>query len=153
MDSSMLATLRANWMRDTGTSRYIDGYQYSKAYIDICQYLGGDHGKPNCPWWTSGVAALTVWAGPLTGEVAEQLAGVLKAVADPARLQLLALIRTAGSACACDLTEPVGLSQPTVSHHLKVLAKAGLVHREQRGQWAWFRVDEERMRSLAGLFA
>lgn len=90
---------------------------------------------------------------PLDREVAEQLAGVLKAVADPARLQLLALIRTAGSACACDLTEPVGLSQPTVSHHLKVLAKAGLVHREQRGQWAWFRVDEGRMRSLAGLFA
>lgn len=89
---------------------------------------------------------------PLDHEAAQQLASVLKAVADPARLQLLGLIRAAGEACTCDLTGPVGLSQPTVSHHLKVLTAAGLVHREQRGQWAWFRADEERLRDLGHVF-
>mgnify|MGYP000952773953 CR=1 FL=1 len=63
---------------------------------------------------------------PLGRAEADSLASVLKAVADPARLQLLSLIRSAGECCACDLNEPVGLSQPTVSHHLKVLAEAGL---------------------------
>lgn len=91
-------------------------------------------------------------AAPMKRGEAEQLARVLKAVADPARLQLLALIRSAGETCACDLTEPVGLSQPTVSHHLKVLTEAGLLHREQRGQWAWFRADERRLKELGELF-
>ena len=91
-------------------------------------------------------------AAPLERADAEVLARALKAVADPARLQLLALIRTAGEACACDLTEPVGLSQPTVSHHLKVLTEAGLVRREQRGQWAWFSVDADRLADLGALF-
>lgn len=91
-------------------------------------------------------------ADPLGRAEAEQLAKVLKAVAEPARLQLLSLIRSAGEACACDLNDPVGLSQPTVSHHLKVLADAGLIVREQRGQWAWFRADENRIRDLGRLF-
>ncbi len=89
---------------------------------------------------------------PLARTDAEHLARILKAVAEPARLQLLALIRSAGERCACDLTEPVGLSQPTVSHHLKVLTDAGLLTREQRGQWAWFRANEDRIRDLARLF-
>ncbi len=89
---------------------------------------------------------------PLDRSDAEGLARVLKAVADPTRLQLLALIRSAGEACACDLTEPVGLSQPTVSHHLKVLTEAGLIQREQRGQWAWFRADAHRLADLGRLF-
>lgn len=89
---------------------------------------------------------------PIDRQDAERLAKVLKAVADPARLQLLALIRATGEACACDLTEPVGLSQPTVSHHLKVLTEAGLIHREQRGSWAWFRADEQRVQDLGRLF-
>jgi ArsR family transcriptional regulator len=89
---------------------------------------------------------------PLDRREAEDLAAVLRAVADPARLQLLALIRSAGEACACDLTEPLGLAQPTVSHHLKILVTAGLIQREQRGQWAWFRADEDRLSSLGDLF-
>jgi ArsR family transcriptional regulator, arsenate/arsenite/antimonite-responsive transcriptional repressor len=85
---------------------------------------------------------------------AEALAALLKAVADPARLQLLALIRSAptGEACACDLIEPVGLSQPTVSHHLKVLTEAGLLTRERRGTWAWYAVVPERLEQLAAVF-
>ena len=85
---------------------------------------------------------------------AEALAALLKAVADPARLQLLALIRAsdAGECCACDLTEPLGLSQPTVSHHLKILTEAGLISREKRGTWAWFSLVPERLEEIATVF-
>ena len=86
-----------------------------------------------------------VLGSPLSAAEAEDLAGALRVVADPARLRLLSLIAaTEGSeACVCDLTEPLGLSQPTVSHHLKVLTDAGLLAREQRGRWAFFRVEAE----------
>ena len=83
---------------------------------------------------------------PLDRGTAESLARLLKAVADPARLQLLSLIRASGEACVCDLTVPLALSQPTVSHHLRVLTEAGLLHRSTRGTWAWYAVDEERLR-------
>jgi ArsR family transcriptional regulator len=81
------------------------------------------------------------------------LARLLKAVADPARLQLLALIKASadGESCVCDLTEPLGLSQPTVSHHLKVLTEAGLLTREKRGTWAWFSVVPERLAEIAAV--
>lgn len=72
---------------------------------------------------------------------AERVARVFKALGDPTRVRLLSMIAAspAGELCVCDLTEPVGLSQPTVSHHMKQLAEAGLVTREQRGRWAYFR--------------
>jgi ArsR family transcriptional regulator len=91
---------------------------------------------------------------PMDRSSAEALAQLLKAVADPARLQLLALIRAseAGESCACDLSEPLGLSQPTVSHHLKVLTEAGLITREKRGTWAWFSVVPERLAEIASVF-
>ena len=81
----------------------------------------------------------------LEADEAERLAGALKALADPSRLRLLGLIQSqpGGEACVCHLTGPLGLSQPTVSHHLKVLREAGLVEREQRGSWAYFRVVPE----------
>ena len=86
---------------------------------------------------------------------AAETAQLLKAVADPVRLQLLSLIRssTAQEACVCDLTPAVGLSQPTVSHHLKVLTEAGLVTRERRGTWAWFQLVPGRLDDLAAIFA
>ena len=76
---------------------------------------------------------------------AEQLAAAFKVLADPVRLRLLSLVANAegGEACGCDLTEPVGRSQPTVSHHLSILTDAGLLDREQRGRWAWYRVRPE----------
>jgi ArsR family transcriptional regulator len=79
-------------------------------------------------------------SSPLGRAAAERLAQMLKAVADPTRLQLISLIKAApgGEACVCDLTEPLGLRQPTVSHHLRVLAEAGLVTRERRGTWMWY---------------
>ena len=82
---------------------------------------------------------------------AERLARVFKALGDPTRVRLLSLIAaTAGEeACICDLTAPVGLSQPTVSHHMKQLVDAGLVTREQRGKWAYYRVVADAMTSAA----
>ena len=101
----------------------------------------------------SGVAACCV---PLTGDVidvedAEQLARRFKALGDPTRVRLLSFIAAHDEreACICDLTEPVGLSQPTVSHHMKQLADAGLVSREQRGKWAYYRIIDDALASLA----
>jgi ArsR family transcriptional regulator len=92
---------------------------------------------------------------PLDKARAEELAVLLKAVADPVRLRLLSLIQAApnAEACVCDLTPAVGLAQPTVSHHLKVLVDAGVLTRERRGQWAWFRIVPERLAEVASLFA
>jgi len=80
--------------------------------------------------------------GVLSEEEAERIAGTFKALGDPGRVRLLSLIAASpdGEACICDLTEPVRLSQPTVSHHMKVLVDAGLATREQRGRWAYYRV-------------
>jgi ArsR family transcriptional regulator len=88
---------------------------------------------------------------PLSGVDAEKLAHSLKAVADPARLQLLSMVAAQddGEACICDLTGPVGLSQPTVSHHMKILVDAGLLLREQRGKWAYYRLVPGALDELA----
>jgi ArsR family transcriptional regulator, arsenate/arsenite/antimonite-responsive transcriptional repressor len=92
---------------------------------------------------------------PLTVEDAERLAALLKAVAEPARLRLLSLVAAheAQEACVCDLTEPLGLSQPTVSHHLKVLVDAGLLEREKRGIWAYYRLVPGRLSEVARALA
>jgi len=81
---------------------------------------------------------------------ATELAGLLKALADPVRLRLVSIIATSpdGEVCACDLPEVLDRSQPTVSHHLTQLTRAGIIEREQRGKWAWFRIRPERMASL-----
>jgi ArsR family transcriptional regulator, arsenate/arsenite/antimonite-responsive transcriptional repressor len=92
---------------------------------------------------------------PLSAVEAEQLAGVLKAVADPTRLRLLSLVAAheGGEACVCDLTAPVGLAQPTVSHHLKVLVDAGLLARDKRGIWAYYRLVPRALDALATALA
>lgn len=86
-----------------------------------------------------------VLEAPLSEQQAETLAHQLKALADPVRLRLVSMIATSptGSTCACDLPEAVGKSQPTVSHHLTQLVNAGVLEREQRGKWAWFRLAPE----------
>lgn len=77
---------------------------------------------------------------PLSDDQAAEIARIFKALAEPARVKLYSLIAAAADeVCACDLTEPVGLSQPTISHHMKQLVEAGLVTREQRGRWAYYR--------------
>lgn len=87
---------------------------------------------------------------PLEAQTAEAMAQRLKALGDPTRLRLFSLISASGKQCACDLTEPLGVSQPTVSHHLRVLLDAGLLEREQRGKWAYFTVREDTLDDLSG---
>jgi ArsR family transcriptional regulator len=77
------------------------------------------------------------------------MAARLKALSDPTRLRLFSLVASAREVCACDLTEPLGVSQPTVSHHLKVLTTAGLLTREQRGKWVYFSASSEAMAELS----
>jgi ArsR family transcriptional regulator len=93
--------------------------------------------------------------GVIDHEAAERLAAVFKALADPARVKLLSLIAASdnGEACVCDLTAPLGLSQPTVSHHMKMLVDTGLVAREQRGKWAYYRVNDDALDRVARLIS
>jgi len=92
---------------------------------------------------------------PISERAAVELAAGFHALADPARLRLLSLIaaQPSGEVCACELVEPLGKSQPTVSHHLKVLFDAGLVDREKRGSWVWYRVVPDRLDALRGAIA
>jgi ArsR family transcriptional regulator len=99
----------------------------------------------------------SICCAPVTGDVvdvgtAERLARMFKALGDPTRVRLLSLIaaHADGEACICDLTEPVGLSQGTVSHHMKILTDAGLTSRDQRGKWAFYRVAQPTLDDLAG---
>ena len=101
---------------------------------------------------------VVICCSPLTGgvidvESAERIAAALKALAEPTRIRLISLIaaRDGAEACVCDLTGPVGLSQPTVSHHLKVLTDAGLLQREQRTKWAYYRVVPGALEALGRL--
>jgi ArsR family transcriptional regulator len=98
------------------------------------------------------VKAIDVCCAPLVQGVldedeAVELAAMFKLLADPVRLRLLSIVANApdGEVCACDLTEPLDRSQPTVSHHLTALTDSGLLAREKRGRWAWFRVVPERL--------
>src|SRR4051794_17939832 len=93
--------------------------------------------------------------GPLTGEPLDEasavtLAAGFAALADPVRLRLLSLLASSesGEVCVCDMTAPVGKSQPTVSHHLKVLTEAGLVAGDKRGRWVWYRLVPGRLAEL-----
>jgi ArsR family transcriptional regulator, arsenate/arsenite/antimonite-responsive transcriptional repressor len=89
----------------------------------------------------------------LDQDSAQRLAALLKVIAEPTRLRLLSLVaaQPSGEACICDLTAPVALSQPTVSHHMKLLVEAGLLEREQRGKWAYYRTVPGALDALAAL--
>jgi ArsR family transcriptional regulator len=89
--------------------------------------------------------------GVLDEDAAERIARLFRALGDRHRVRLLSLIAAAdgGEACVCDLTAPLGLAQPTVSHHMKQLVEAGLVTREQRGKWAYYRVVPETMAAIS----
>ena len=90
-------------------------------------------------------------AGVLDEDAAERLARIFRALGDRHRIRLLSMIAAAdgGEACICDLTAPLGLAQPTVSHHMKQLVDAGLVTREQRGKWAYYRVVPQAIQALS----
>ena len=90
---------------------------------------------------------------PIGEEQAERIAPLLKAIADPVRLRLLSLVAShaEGEACVCDLNDAFDLSQPTISHHLKVLHDVGLLDRAKRGVWVYYRAKPEALATLAGL--
>lgn len=92
--------------------------------------------------------ACSVLAAPLTEGEAAVLAAGFAALADPVRLRLLSMIADRPEVCACALVEPLGRSQPTVSHHLRVLAEAALITSEKRGRWVWYRVVPDRVELL-----
>ena len=91
----------------------------------------------------------------LGAEEAKQKALVFKALADPNRLRLLSIVKagSSGESCVCDLTDPLALGQPTVSHHLKILVDAGLLQREKRGTWAYYSLVPGALDDVAGLLA
>jgi ArsR family transcriptional regulator len=110
--------------------------------IDVCQYM------QRMKLIETVEACCVVAESPLNGADAERVASAFKVLADPARLRLLAMIAASDEVCVCNLTDAVGLSQPTVSHHLKVLNDAGFVAREKRGTWAYYRLVPEALSIL-----
>jgi len=90
---------------------------------------------------------------PLSPDQADSLARTLKALADPTRLRLVSMVAAhpGGEACVCDLTEPLGLTQPTVSHHLKILTDAGIFSRDKRGVWAYYALRPQALQALAAI--
>lgn len=96
-----------------------------------------------------------VLAEPIEAAEAQELAAGFKLLADPVRLRLLSIIANSpnGQMCACDLPAILGRSQPTVSHHLSLLTEAGLLSREQRGKWAWFQIESQRVAVLRDALA
>jgi len=125
--------------------------------IDVCLCLVHTSGVPKLlPVVDSSTAAqccTPLAAAALTAQEAIDLAGRMKALADPARLRLLSLLlaHQDQQACTCDLTAPLGLSQPTVTHHLRKLLDAGLVSSERRGVWTYYRVVPEALAAVAAV--
>lgn len=100
------------------------------------------------PLAVAGECCGVVFAAPLSEAEAGELAGAFAALSDPVRLRILNLIAGAGECCSCDLQAPLGKSQPTISHHTKALAEAGLITGEKRGRWMWWRVVPDRFAAL-----
>lgn len=117
----------------------------------MCQYVFMSDAESNetAPYCSPLMAEI------LTEDDADVLAGLLKALADPVRLRLVSLVASSpsGELCACDLPALVDRSQPTVSHHLGILVKAGLLAREQRGKWAWFSLRPDGLAAVSDALA
>ena len=107
-------------------------------------------GSPNSRLWHQASAAPSVLASPLQAADADELAKGFAALGDPVRLRVLSMLAAAdeGEVCVCNFVEPLGKSQPTISHHLRVLSEAGLVHGERRGKWVWYSLDRSRLAAL-----
>jgi ArsR family transcriptional regulator, arsenate/arsenite/antimonite-responsive transcriptional repressor len=90
---------------------------------------------------------------PITASQAADLARILKALADPVRLQLVSMVAAhdGGEACVCDLTDPLGLAQPTISHHLRILVDGGILTRDKRGKWAYYALVPGGLDALAAI--
>lgn len=124
----------------------------TSTFVNMCAMIGHMATAPLAVLADDATACCSpLTEGELTDDAAERLAATFKALADPTRVKLLSLIAgsAGGEACVCDLTAPVALSQPTVSHHMKLLVDAGLVSREQRGKWVYYRVERDTLDQVA----
>lgn len=92
-------------------------------------------------------------AVPMAEDDAVALASVLSALADPVRLRLLSVVAAQGEVCSCHLQEPLRKSQPTISHHTRVLTEAGLIEGDRRGKWTWWRIVPDRLASVCAALA
>jgi len=123
--------------------------------IDVCQYSYMSKSPPILELTPVETVACCspLTQEPLSAEAAERVAHLLKALADPVRLRLMSLVASHadGEACVCDLNDAFDLSQPTISHHLKLLHEAGLLDREKRGVWVYYRVNSAALADLATL--
>lgn len=128
----------------------IDTRQYE--IREICGTMQVMSSSPTLQGRIQALCCSPIDAAPLAHDDAVELAAVMKALADPVRLQLVSIIAAAGDGevCACDLPELVDRKQSTVSHHLSQLTKAGLIKRDQRGKWAWFRIEPQCLDAIAG---
>jgi ArsR family transcriptional regulator, arsenate/arsenite/antimonite-responsive transcriptional repressor len=125
------------------------------ADIDVCQYRRVSNSPTLLTVLDDTLACCTPLSRePMSEEQAVTVAPLLKALADPVRLRLMSLVLSHedGEACVCDLIPAFDLSQPTISHHLKVLHEVGLLDREKRGVWVYYRVRPEAMAAVASLF-
>src|SRR5215472_3040993 len=121
--------------------------------IGICQYIRMSKSLAMLTPAETAACCPPLSAEPLSAEQAAQVAPLLKALAEPVRLRLMSLIAShpGGEACVCDLNDAFELSQPTISHHLKVLHDSGLLDREKRGVWVYYRARTEALASLGAL--
>ncbi len=139
---------------------YIDRCRYDWpnrwSYIDSCQHRYVSNSNfPLLPAVRDALACCAPLARePISADQAQQVASLLKAIAEPARLRLLSIVLSheGAEACVCDLTPYFDLSQPTISHHLKVLHDSGLLEREKRGTWVFYKARPEAMAALGSLF-
>lgn len=123
--------------------------------IDVCQYLRMPTSQPSQTTTEAVACCSPLLKEPLSEETAAAIAPLLKALADPVRLRLLSLVASYAEqeACVCDLNDAFSLSQPTISHHLKVLHEAGLLERSKRGVWVYYRVRNEALGALGALLS
>ena len=125
--------------------------------IDICQYVAMSKFLADPTPVADGSPSIgccqPLTQEPLTAEAAEAITPLIKALADPVRLRLLSMVAShvGGEACVCDLNDAFDLSQPTISHHLKVLHEAGLIDRSKRGVWVYYRVRAQTLSHLGSL--
>jgi ArsR family transcriptional regulator, arsenate/arsenite/antimonite-responsive transcriptional repressor len=110
--------------------------------------------RPELPL-LAGECCIPLLGEPLSASQADDLAHILKALADPTRLRLVSMVAAheGGEACVCDLTDPLGLTQPTISHHLKILVDAGIFTRDKRGKWAYYALVPSALTALSAVLS
>ena len=121
--------------------------------IDICQYRRVSKSLPVLTPVDAVACCSPLTREPMSDADAARIVPLLKALADPVRLRLMSLVAShdGGEACVCDLNDAFDLSQPTISHHLKVLHAAGLLERDKRGVWVYYRASTSALRALGDL--